>query len=141
MNENNQSENAKNRFEKLASDYKKKLPKKFELLLPFKDYIENLLIKRASLRDIRLLLQDVNVSVSKDTLHRFCRIMIRKKAVHQHKSETKENSLSKILPIDAQPAQSQPENIEAALRERRERFPGPWSRRKRGPRIADSKNL
>jgi hypothetical protein len=39
------------------------------------------------------------------------------------------------------PVLSSPESIRTTLREQRERFPGPWSRRKRGPRIADSKNL
>jgi hypothetical protein len=39
------------------------------------------------------------------------------------------------------PISPSPESIQTALQEQRARFPGPWSRRKRGPRIADSKNL
>ncbi len=141
MSENNLPGDAKNRFERLAGDYRKKLPGKFELLLPFKDYIERLLAKQASYNDIRLLLEDVNVLVSKDTVHRFCRKMIGPRPIRQRKSEAKENASSKTLPITAQPVQPQAENIETRLREQRERFPGPWSRTKRGPRIADSKNL
>lgn len=141
MSEGNSSEGEKNRFKWLAAGYKRKLSGKFELLLPFKDYIETLLAKQASYNDIRLLLEDVHVVVSTDTVHRFCRKMIGSQPIRRHKAELQNNPPAKILPITAQPGQPPPEYIEARLREQRERFPGPWSRTKRGPRIADSKNL
>jgi hypothetical protein len=69
-------------------------------------------------------------------VHRFCRKVIGQKPVRQSNAGAKE-----ILPFKISPVQPPPENIQATLREQRERIPGPWSRRKRGPRIADSKNL
>jgi hypothetical protein len=134
MGDNSSSEEAHARFKELASGYQPKLPSKFALLLPFKTEIEGLLAMRASYDDIRILLEDVKVTVSKDTVHRFCRKVIGQKPVRQHNTGMKE-------PPKISPVLSSPESIQAALREQRERIPGPWSRHKRGPRIADSKNL
>ena len=134
MGENHLVEATQSRFIELASGYKAKLPRKLALLLPFKCQIEGLLAKQASYDDIRLLLQDVEVVVSKNTVYRFCHQVIGQKAVRQHNTGMKETP--KISPV-----LSSPESIRTTLREQRERFPGPWSRRKRGPRIADSKNL
>ena len=141
MSDNGPSEEARARFKELANGYQPKLPRKFALLLPFKAQIAGLLARQASYDDIRLLLEDVKVVVSKDTVHRFCRQVIGQKPVRQRVGGTKEISQPKILPVQVQPVQPTSENIQTALREQRERFPGPWSRRKRGPRIADSKNL
>jgi hypothetical protein len=136
MGDNSSSEEAHARFKELASGYQTKLPSKFALLLPFKTEIEGLLAMRASYDDIRILLEDVKVTVSKDTVHRFCRKVIGQKPVRQRSA-----GANGISPLKISPVQPLPESIQATLREQRERFPGPWSRRKRGPRIADSKNL
>ena len=136
MSDNSPSEEARARFKELASGYQPKLPRKFALLLPFKTQIAGLLARQASYDDIRILLEDVKVTVSKDTVHRFCRQVIGQKAVRQRTASAKE-----ILPLKISPVQPPPEIIQTTLREQRERIPGPWSRRKRGPRIADSKNL
>lgn len=136
MSDNSPSEEARARFKELASGYQPKLPRKFALLLPFKTQIAGLLARQASYDDIRILLEDVKVTVSKDTVHRFCRQVIGQKAVRQRNAGAKE-----ILPLKISPVQPPPEIIQTTLREQRERIPGPWSRRKRGPRIADSKNL
>jgi hypothetical protein len=138
MSDNGSSEDSQSRFKELASGYQPKLPRKFALLLPFKTQIEELLARQASYDDIRLLLEDVKIFVSKDTVHRFCRQVIGQKPVRRRNPGAKEAPQSKILPVQVQPTS---ENIQTTLREQRERFPGPWSRRKRGPRIADSKNL
>jgi hypothetical protein len=136
MGDNSSSEEARVRFKELASGYQPKLPRKLALLLPFKTQIEELLAMQASYDDIRILLEDVKVTVSKDTVHRFCRKVIGQKPVRQRSAGT-----NVISPLKISPVQPPPESIQATLREQRERFPGPWSRRKRGPRIADSKNL
>jgi hypothetical protein len=137
MSDNPSSEAVQTRFSDLASDYKIKLPRKLALLFPFKTQIEGLLAKQASYDDIRLLLEDVSVVVSKNTVYRFCRQVIGQKSVRQYgKAGTKE-----ISPLKIPPVSPPPESIQTALQEQRVRFPGPWSRRKRGPRIADSKNL
>ncbi|MGH7975417.1 MAG: hypothetical protein ACREC8_02010 [Limisphaerales bacterium] len=139
MNENPESAPDSNHFGGLASNYPPKLSRKFKLLLPLKSHIEALLAKRASYDDIRTLLKEANVVVSKNTIYRFCREVIGQKPVRHPAAEKKE--LPKIAPVLLSPA-STPTNIQAALQEqRRERLPGLWGRRKRGPRIADSKNL
>jgi hypothetical protein len=64
-------------------------------------------------------------------VHRFCRKVIGQNPVRQRKAGAKTNSLEK----------SPAKNIPPTLQEEREYIPGPWSRRKPGPRIANSKNL
>ena len=140
MNENPESASDSTHFGGLASNYPPKLPRKFKLLLPLKGHIEGLLAKRASYDDIRTLLKAANIVVSKSTVYRFCRDVIGQKPVRQPATEKKE--ILKTVPILPSPASTPPTSIQAALLEqRRERLPGLWGRRKRGPRIADSKNL
>jgi hypothetical protein len=136
MGDDDSSEAVQTRFTALASGYKTKLPRKLALLLPFKTQIEGLLARRASYDDIRILLEDVKIVVSKNTVYRFCRQVIGKKPARQSNAGAKE-----ILPLKISPVQPPPESIQASLREQRKLIPGPWSRRKPGPRIADSKNL
>ncbi|HEY3932115.1 MAG TPA: hypothetical protein VGM58_07075 [Verrucomicrobiae bacterium] len=137
MSDKPSSEAVQTRFGELVGGFKTKLPRKLALLFPFKTQIEGLLAKQASYDDIRLLLEDVSVVVSKNTVYRFCRQVIGQKSVRQYgKTGTKE-----ISPLKISPVSPPPESIQTALQEQRARFPGPWSRRKRGPRIADSKNL
>ena len=136
MGDNSSSEDTQARFKELANGYKTKLPRKLALLIPCKAQIEELLARQASYDDIRLLLEDANIVVSKDTVHRFCRQVIGQRPVRQRNASTKKMSPPKISS-----AQSPPESIQTTLREHRERYAGPWSRRKRGPRIANSKNL
>ena len=133
MSHQNQSEAIQARLQKIADNFKPKQPRKFALLMPVKAPIKILLAKKATYEDIRLILAEENIIVSRDTIHRFCRQIIGQKPVRQRKTTTKS---SKITPIP-----SSPSNIKAALQEQRERLPGVWGRRKRGPRITDSKNL
>ena len=137
MSDSSPSEDSQVRFKELANGYQPKLPRKLAMLLPFKSQIEKLLERKASYDDIRLLLEDVKITVSKDTVHRFCRQVIGRKAVRQRNAGAKEILPLKISPVQPPP----PESIQASLREQRKLIPGPWSRRKPGPRIADSKNL
>lgn len=140
MGENPASEPVQSRFGELAKVYSPKLPRKLKLLLPLKDHIEGLLAKRASYDDIRILLKEANIIVSKNTVYRFCREVIGQKPVRQPTTVKKE--ISKTPPSLSSPANT-PASIHTALQvqERRERLPGLWGRRKRGPRIADSQNL
>jgi hypothetical protein len=137
MSDNSSSEEARARFKQLASGFQPKLPRKLALLLPHKTQIEELLAMRASYDDIRILLEDAAIVVSKDTIYRFCRKVIGRKPVRQRNADAKEITPFKISPVQQPPSQS----IQASLREQRKLIPGPWSRRKPGPRIADSKNL
>jgi hypothetical protein len=126
------AEDMQARFKELVGGFKK-LPRKFALLMPFKPKIEELLKLRASHDDIRLLLEDVNIVVSTDTVHRFCRKVIGQKVIRPYKPRPRKQSTSKVPP-----ELPSSQKIETPLRER---IPGPWSRRKPGPRIANSKNL
>jgi hypothetical protein len=81
-------------------------------------------------------LAEEKIIVSLNAIYRFCRDVIGEKTVRLYKPSPPKNSPSKAIPV-----LPPPEKIEATLREQRQRFPGPWSRRKPGPRIADSKNL
>ena len=137
MSNNSSSEEAHARFKKLASGFQPKLPRKLALLLPHKTQIEELLAMRASYDDIRILLEDAAIAVSKDTVYRFCRKVIGRKPVRQRNADAKEITPFKISAVQQPP----PETIQASLREQRKLIPGPWSRRKPGPRIANSKNL
>jgi hypothetical protein len=125
-------------FGELANSYPPKLARKLKLLLPLKSHIEGLLAKRASYDDIRVLLKEANVTVSKNTVYRFCREVIGRPPLRKSADDKKE--ILKTLPPLPSPA-STSTNIQSALQERRERLPGLCGRRKRGPRIADSKNL
>jgi len=136
MSDNNPSGDIQARFKKFAGGYQPKLSRKFALLLPFKSQIKVLLAKKATYDDIRLILEEIKVVVSKDTLHRFCRKVIGQKPVRQRKAGAK-----KISPFKTSPDKPSTENIPPILQEQRKYIPGPWSRRKPGPRIADSKNL
>lgn len=136
MSDNAASEDNKDRFEQLANGYQPKLPPKLAQLLPFKKQIQELRSRKASYDDIRLLLEDVNVKVSLDTIYRFCRDMLREQRNRPYKPRALKRPSPKVESTSPPSA-----NIQTALQEQRARFPGPWARRKRGPRIADSKNL
>jgi len=136
MSEPSPSDDIMLRLTKRANGYKPELPPKLAQLLPFKTQIKELRARRAAYDDIRLILAEEKIIVSLDAVYRFCRDVLGEKTGRSDKSRPPKNSPSKV-----QPALPSPEKIEATLREQRERFPGPWSRRKRGPRIANSKNL
>jgi hypothetical protein len=124
------------RLTKRANGYKPELPPKLAQLLPFKTQIKELRARSAAYDDIRLILAEEKIIVSRDAVYRFCHTVLGEKSGHSDKSRPPETSPSKVPPV-----LPSPEKIEATLREQRESIPGPWSRRKRGPRIADSKNL
>jgi IS30 family transposase len=138
MNDDPTSVPTQTRFGELANRYSPKMGPKLKMLLPLKSHIEGLLAKRASYDDIRILLQEANIVVSKNTIYRFCRQVIGRPPMRNLAAEKKE--VRKTLPVLSSPA-STSASIQTALQERRERLPGPWGRRKPGPRIADSKNL
>lgn len=134
----------KARLKDRISGYRFKLAPQQATLLPFKAEIKELRARNAAYDDIRLILAEENIIVSTSTVYRFCRDVLGEKP-----NAPKKSRVSKSRPSTASPSTSQPTNppnsltsIQAALQEqRRERLPGLWGRRKRGPRIADSKNL
>ena len=126
------------RFKELASGYQPKLPPKLAQMLPHKKQIQELRERKAAYDDIRLLLAEDEQGLSCRLIRSFdfaATCLAKNQSVPTKPARPKHPS-SKVSPV-----LPSPESIQATLGEQRERFPGPWSRRKRGPRIANSKNL
>ena len=140
MSEQKQFEEIKLRLKGRVNGYRAKLSPKNALLFAFKTEIKELRERNAAYDDIRLILAEENIIVSINTLYRFCRDVLGEKSDGPHKSRAPKYSPPKISPMPSPPANTQT-SIQAALQERRERLPSLWGRRKRGPHIADSKNL
>ena len=125
-------------FHEAAREYDN-TPDLFRRLMPFKDGIAELRQKRASYATIAELLTDEGIIVSRKTLTRFCRKFLASESRSKRKKE------SEPIPRTDQPGRpaiatpNQP--VSAQLEERRAKLIGPWTPRKRGPRIADAKNL
>jgi hypothetical protein len=119
-----------------------KLTKSNALLFPYRNEIRALRSRNAAYDDIRLILAQENVVVSLNTIYRFCRDVLGEAVVIEPKKRSpKAQAPPNPPPARQQPAPVGPVSIQSALQERREGLPGVWGRRKRGPRIADSKNL
>lgn len=140
MSEQTPPDEIKTRLKGRMKSYPKLSPKN-ALLLPYKSEIGELRARNAAYDDIRLILAEENIIVSLNTLYRFCRDVLGEKTNKPKKPRAAKVSAPTVQPV-LPPPTSPPASIQAALQEqRRERLPGLWGRRKRGPRIADSKNL
>jgi hypothetical protein len=126
-------------FHQAARDYDN-TPKLFRRLMPFKDGIVELRQKRASYATIAELLTDEGIVVSRNTVARFCRRFLVSASRSKGRKESAEPISSAAQPVRLAIV---PENqaVSAQLEERRAKLIGPWTRRRRGPRIADARNL
>ena len=70
------AELAQNQFATAVRNFTPKLSAKFQKLLPFKDGIAELRRKGASYETIADILRNTNVTVSHDTVARFCRELL-----------------------------------------------------------------
>lgn len=139
------TENSEIRFSEIASHYRQKLPRKLALLDPLKERILELRSKHASYDTVRILLAEANIVVSTDTVYRFCRDVVGKttrsrrpkKAGEAKEAPQRTPSGSQGAAAPAQAAVSVVEHLAV----QRQQNNGPWKPRKKGPRIADSKNL
>ena len=126
-------------FHQAARDYDN-TPKLFRRLMPFKDGISELRQKRASFATIAEFLTDEGVIVSRQTVARFCRKFLASASRSKGRKESAEPTppaAQQVRPAIA----SENQVVSAQLEERRAKLIGPWTRRRRGPRIADAKNL
>jgi hypothetical protein len=83
------SDSPTNRFENAVRNYSPKPPRKFQKLLPLKTGIAELRKRRASYQTITDLLRDLDISVSCDTVFRFCHeILGEPKARYRRKRKT-----------------------------------------------------
>jgi hypothetical protein len=141
MSEQNPSDEVMSRLTSRAKMFKRQPPPKLAALLPFKAQIKELRARNAAYDDIRLILVEEKIMVTLDAIYRFCRDVLGEKPNQPHKVRLAKKSPPTVQPgLPSPPANAQT-SIQAVLQERRERLPGLWGRRKRGPRIADSKNL
>jgi hypothetical protein len=144
MSESGSFDEIKARLKERINGYQSKLAPQRAVLLPFKAEIKELRSRQAAYDDIRLILARENIIVSTSTVYRFCRDVLGEKSNEPKKPRSAKASPSTAAPVVSPPINplNQPTSIQAALQEqRRDRLPGLWGRRKRGPRIADSKNL
>jgi hypothetical protein len=144
MSQSTPSDDTKTRLKEQLKGYPK-LPKQQALLFPLKNEIRELRARNAAYDDIRLILEQENIVVSLNTLYRFCRDVLGEKKDSAVKSRSPKAPSVSIRPATTVQPVSQPAcGVQTALHEQSDRggrIPGLWSRRKRGPRIADSKNL
>ncbi len=115
------------------------MSKLFRQLVPFKDGIAELRRKKASYATIAELLKGEGVVVSYRTVARFHQKFV---AVELRSKPTK-RKITSLPPADDMQSRGTGPNgsVQSLLQERREQNLGPWTPRKRGPRIADAKNL
>ena len=76
MNDGNTISHNQRVMEEAAATYAPRCPPKYEVLMQFQDSIATLRRKGASYRTITDILHTVNVSVSLDTVARFCREVV-----------------------------------------------------------------
>lgn len=150
MNQPIPSQSSRIAFEEAVRNYVRPLPEKFQTLLPYRDGIAELRSKQASFRTVAQLLKQVGVSVSHDTIARFCH------AVIEPPPRRKRNRLV----IDASATESNPEhssasvpnivrrddrmNVSTLLQQQRasnESISPSIKKPQSGPRIADPKNV
>jgi len=109
--------------------------RKVAQLIPYKAQIRKLRGRKASYDCIRLILAEENIKVSLSTLYRFCR------KIHRDKAGFVPNNRRGARNVQKHLRETQSIEPESAPKDRPEQYPGPWSRRKRGPRIANSQTL
>jgi hypothetical protein len=124
-------------FDAKVQSFEAPAEQRFHLLLPFKEGIIRLRKKNASSRTIAELLKQLGVTVSHNTIARFCRELAAPAATTEtRRVPSKPTATSKAPP---------PSTAVAKLMSRRRdetKSPEPEaSSRGRGPRIADPKNV
>lgn len=121
-------------FQAKVESFETKVPQRFQALHPFKDGIADLRSKRASFRTIADLLNQLGVEVSHNTVARFCAQVVNGKPARR-----------RFRKQPSKPAKPAPD-LKAAVQEKRQfqitsASPVPTPSERRGPRIADPKNV
>lgn len=127
----------KQSFREAAQAYDR-TSKLFRELMRYKDEIASLRQKGASFHTIRELLQNDNLKVSWKTVSRFCRKMF---GAEKRRKKLGVPTQPTISTKSDPPGENGNDGLFASMQDQRNKSPGPWVPRKRGPRIADSKNL
>lgn len=125
-------------FDAKAENFSAQTERRFQTLLPFKQGIARLREKHASSRVIADLLKQLGVSVSHNTIARFCR-------EHLAPAAKPDAARPTATPPATRIASSAGSSVTETLRLRHQKSPSPMppptEPRGRGPRIADPKNV
>ena len=134
MNDGHELQESQARVAEAAATYMPACPPKYEALMPFAESIATLRRKGASYRTITDILHTVRVSVSLDTVARYCREKIEQRQPRKFKRRPYARSAPAhgAHPVSEPPASSPPVPSEPAS--------APAVRSK-GPRIADPSNV
>jgi hypothetical protein len=124
-------------FDAKVQSFEAPAERRFHVLLPFKEGIIRLREKNASSRTIAELLKQLGVTVSHNTIARFCRELAAPPATNETRRVTSRSPAMSKAPL--------PSAADAKLiSRRRDETKSPEfeaSSRGRGPRIADPKNV
>jgi len=112
---------ARNDFATAVRDFTPALPAKFRMLMPFKEGIAELRRKGASYETIADILRNIHVTVSHDTVARFCQKMLGVSPVQRRK---RKRSVKAVAQRSNRPLKS-----------------GNTQHAPRGPRVADPNNV
>jgi hypothetical protein len=137
---------SKRLFDAAVRSFERKLSARFQVLMPYKDGIADLRAKNASFRTIAQLLKQADVSVSHDTVARFCHEVIEQTQPRQKSRQKSGRTVTEVrrtvpqIPLTG--GANHNHNVSAVLQERRSTdAPAVASGKSRGPRIADPKNV
>ena len=100
MNDGNTVSHSQRVMEETAANYAPRCPPKYEVLMQFQESIATLRRKGASYRTIADILHTVNVSVSLDTVARFCREVV------EQRQPRKTRRRSFVRPLSERTAQA-----------------------------------
>ncbi len=133
-------------FDAAVRNFERKLPARFRALMPYKDGIAGLRAKNASFRTIAQILKQTGVSVSHDTVARFCHAVIEQTQPRQKSRPKAASAVTEARRTQTQAPQASDANdkpgVSAVLQQRRNTDATTGaSGKSRGPRIADPKNV
>ena len=133
-------------FDAAVRNFEKKLPARFRALMPYKEGIAGLRAKSASFRTIAQILKQTGVSVSHDTVARFCHAVIEQTQPRQKSRPKAASTVTDIRRAQTQTPQtsdaSDKPGVSALLQQHRNAdATADASSKSRGPRIADPKNV
>ncbi|MDQ3621315.1 MAG: hypothetical protein M3463_02345 [Verrucomicrobiota bacterium] len=130
MNNGYNLQESQSRVAKAAANYMPACPPKYEALMPFAESIATLRRKGASYRTITEILHTVRVSVSLDTVARYCREKVEQRQPRKFKRRPYVRAESAPLAHPTSEPPVPPPSV-----------PGEPAVRSKGPRIADPSNV
>lgn len=142
MNEDHSTQERQRLLEEAAASYAPPCPNKYEALLPFQESIATLRRKGASYRTITDILHTVKVSVSLDTVARFCREMIEQRQPRKTKRRAFVRASFEHTSATPHPyAASAAPDDNGSVAQARDGSDTQPNVRAKGPRIADPNNV